>query len=91
MCCVLIGDMNIGPSGKSSWLEIGLAIFFVLLVFGVFLFAFAAPLVSYFVTRKERWPDYTKKERIRIIASFALTVGTAALLIWLTTSPFTKS
>ena len=77
-----------GPSGKSSWLEIAIAVFFVLLVFGIFIFAFAAPVVSYFVTHKERWPEYSKQQRVKIVATASVTLGTLALLIWLMTSPF---
>jgi uncharacterized membrane protein YedE/YeeE len=80
--------MNLGPSGKASWLEIALAVFFVLLVFGIFLFAFAAPVVTYFVNHKERWPEYSKTQRVKIIGSASATIGTLVLLIWLMTSPF---
>ncbi len=82
--------MNMGPSGKSSWLEIGIAAFFVVLVFGVFIFAFSAPIVSYFVTHKERWADYSKKQRVKILTNTGLVVVIGAILIWLMTDPFAK-
>ena len=82
--------MNIGPTGKSSWPEIALAIFFVLLVFGVFIFAFSAPIVSDFVTHKERWADYTRQQRTKVITNVAVVVLVGALLVWLTTDPFAK-
>ncbi|MEN9731747.1 MAG: hypothetical protein RL488_1057 [Actinomycetota bacterium] len=83
--------MNIGPSGKASWFEIALAVFFVLLVFGIFIFAVATPLVSYFVTHKERWPEYSKKERAKVIRTVSTVALSAVILVWLTTSPFSNS
>ena len=88
---VLIDTMNIGPTGKSSWFEIALAVFFVVLVFGVFIFAFAAPIVSYFVTHKERWHDYTKQQKAKVYRAVIGTAVTAIVLIWLTTSPFSSN
>jgi hypothetical protein len=84
------GFMNMGPSGKSSWLEIGIAAFFVLLVFGIFIFAFSAPIVSYFVTHKERWADYTRRQRVKVLTNSGVVVLVGALLIWLMTDPFAK-
>jgi hypothetical protein len=67
------------------------AIFFVLLVFAMFAFAFGAPIVSYFVTVKERWPDYPRRKRLATLTWTLVFVTVFVLLIIWATSPFKQS
>lgn len=79
--------MNSGPNGSSSLAEILLAIFFVALVFGVFVFAFATPLAAFVSTHKERWREYSGAKRVSIIGWTALTIGVVALLLAISFTP----
>ena len=79
--------MNSGPNSNSSLAEILLAIFFVALVFGVFIFAFATPLAAFVSTHKERWREYSVQRRTSIIGWTALTVGIVALLLAISFTP----
>ena len=83
--------MNMGPNAHASIGEIALAIFFVLLVFVIFIFAFGAPIVSYLVTIKERWPEYTPRKRLSTVAWSLLTAGVFVLLVSWAISPFAKA
>ena len=80
-----------GPSLHASLGEILLAVFFVLLVFAMFIFAFGAPILSYIVTVKERWPEYSGRKKLSTLGWTALTLGVFTLLTFWAISPFAKA
>ena len=80
--------MNMGPSGNASWLEIGFAVLFVILVFGVFIFAFATPIYTYFANHKDRWPDYTSEQKRKVVTKASVTIVVGAVLVYFATSSF---
>ena len=81
--------MNLGPGANSSIFETGLAVLFVLLVFGVFVFAFAAPIYTYFANHKDRWADYEPAQKRSVVIKVGVTLITTVFLIWFATRSFT--
>ena len=79
--------MNSGPNASASIAEIILAIFFVALVFGVFLFAFATPIAAFFSTVSERWPEYPLKRKVQLISWAVGTVSVVSVLLWISSMP----
>jgi len=79
--------MNSGPGDAASLAEIILAIVFIVLVFGALIFAFAMPIIGYFSTHRERWADYSKKKRIQVLRTTAISLAVIGLLIWLSSAP----
>jgi Sec-independent protein secretion pathway component TatC len=79
--------VNGGPGNSASWLEILLAITFVILVFGALAFSFAVPIVGFFSTHKERWADYSCNDKLRVIFRTSLAIATIVSLLVLSTGP----
>jgi Na+-driven multidrug efflux pump len=79
--------VNSGPGNAASWLEVFVAIFFVVLVFGALIFAFAVPIIGFFSTHKERWHDYSREKRISVIRTTLITLAVIGLLIWFSSAP----
>ncbi|MEY2677203.1 MAG: hypothetical protein RL510_1223 [Actinomycetota bacterium] len=83
--------MNSGPNASASIVEIILAIFFVALVFGVFLFAFATPVAAFFSTVSERWPEYPLKRKVQLISWAVGTVLVVSILLWISAMPLPEA
>jgi hypothetical protein len=81
--------VNGGPGNSASWLEILLAITFVILVFGALVFSFAVPIFGFFSTHKERWADYTRRDKLKVIVRTSTTIATIVILLMLSTGPIT--
>jgi ABC-type multidrug transport system fused ATPase/permease subunit len=72
-------NYKIGSSGPLEWLA---AYGFVIVAFLALAFAFIAPLWIWAQNIIDRWPNYTKKERIRSLCWFALVLGATAFCTW---------
>lgn len=68
--------------GTSSLGETILTYLFTILLFGMFIGAIIVPVVWIINTTRERWDDYSKKKRIRVIANFVIAIAVIALALW---------
>ena len=79
--------MRLGPSADSSFLEQLLAVLFVLLAVGMLVFAFVMPIAAIFQTTRERWPNYTRQEKRKILTRVVVAVALVAFGLWFGTDP----
>lgn len=79
--------MRLGPSADSSLLEQLLAVLFVLLAAGLLVFAFVMPIAAIFQTTRERWPNYTAREKRKILTRVVVAVALVAFALWYGTDP----
>ena len=68
--------------GTGSPGETFLAYVFTFLLFGLFAGGLIVPLIWIINTTRERWDDYSKKKRVRVIANFALATAVICLALW---------
>lgn len=68
--------------GTGSLGETILAYLFTILLFGLFAGALIVPIVWIVNTTRERWNDYDKKKRIRVILNFAIAIAIIAIALW---------
>lgn len=68
--------------GTSSPLETILAYVFTILLFGLFTGALLVPLVWVINTTRERWADYSKAKRVRVLFNFAAAAAVIGFALW---------
>jgi tetrahydromethanopterin S-methyltransferase subunit D len=74
--------MNPVQFGTGSPWETLLTYLFTILLFGMFFAAILVPIFWIGSNIKERWHDYDRKKRIRVVATSVLSIAFIALLIW---------
>ena len=79
--------MPLGPSADSSFGDQLLAVLFVLLAVGLLVFAFVMPVAAIFQTTRERWPNYTRQEKRKIILRVVVVAALLAFGLWYGTDP----
>lgn len=67
---------------QSNPAELLLAIVFVVLAVGILVAAFVIPVVYLISNLRERWPDYERKKRVKIVLELGFAVIVIAVLIW---------
>jgi small-conductance mechanosensitive channel len=72
-------NYRIGSSGPLEWLA---AYGFVIIAFLALAFAIIAPLWIWAANINDRWPGYTKRQRVKAVAWFFLVLGVAAFFVW---------
>lgn len=74
--------MNNFVFGTSSPLELVLTTLFTILLFAMFVGAIVVPIVWKINNTKDKWPDYDRGKRIRVILAYVGTTAFLALLLW---------
>ena len=72
-------NYKIGASSPLEWLA---AYGFVIIAFLALIFAFAAPLWIWAANIRDHWAGYSKNQRIRSVAWYALVLGIATFFVW---------
>jgi hypothetical protein len=78
----LVVNYRIGSSGPLEWLA---AYGFVVIAFLALAFAVVAPLWIWASNIHDRWPVYSKNQRIRALGWYFLFIGVSAFCIWRST------
>jgi len=72
-------NFKIGASGPLEWLA---AYAFVIIAFLALAFAVLAPMWIWAANIKDRWPGYTKVERIKALGWYFLVLGVTTFFVW---------
>lgn len=74
--------MNDFVFGTSSPFEMVLTTLFTVLLFAMFIGAIVVPIVWKINNTKDRWGDYDRAKRIRVVLAYVGTTALLALLLW---------
>ncbi len=76
---VPVGNYHIGSSGPLEWLA---AYGFVVIAFLALAFAAIAPLWIWASNIRDRWPGFTKNQRVNALAWYFLVLGVSVFFVW---------